>query len=80
MFYVYVLRSIDFPDQIYIGFTINPKERLATHNRGSSSHTAKYKPWALISYHCFKHERTAIAFEKYLKSHSGRAFTVKRLL
>ena len=80
MYYVYVLRSINFPDEIYIGFTINLKKRLSDHNCGNSSHTVKYMPWALVSYHAFLQEKTALTFEKYLKSHSGRAFLSKRLL
>jgi hypothetical protein len=36
-------------------------------------------PWELITYLAFKDKSTAQAFEKYLKSHSGKAFTNKRL-
>lgn len=77
---VYVLRSILFYDQIYIGVTKNLKKRLSDHNCGNSPHASKYKPWEIISYHVFSDENTAIAFEQYLKSHSGRAFLAKRLL
>jgi predicted GIY-YIG superfamily endonuclease len=79
MYYVYLLRSIPNPDQTYIGFTENLKTRLAAHNNGQSHHTAKFKPWELITYLAFKNKSTAIAFEKYLKSHSGKAFAHKRL-
>jgi putative endonuclease len=44
-----------------------------------SRHTAKYKPWRLVSYVAFSDERKAIEFERYLKSASGRAFANKRL-
>ncbi len=80
MYYVYLLRSIQNSDQTYIGFTENFKARLAAHNHGQSPHTAKFKPWELITYTTFKNKSTAIAFEKYLKSHSGKAFANKRLL
>ena len=40
---------------------------------------AKYKPWRLFSFHYFASKETALAFEKYLKSGSGRAFAKKRL-
>ncbi len=80
MYYVYLLRSIQNSDQTYIGFTENLKARLAAHNHGQSPHTAKFKPWELITYTAFKNKSTAIAFEKYLKSHSGKAFANKRLL
>ncbi|MCF6343819.1 MAG: GIY-YIG nuclease family protein [Devosiaceae bacterium] len=80
MHYVYIIRSIDFPEQEYTGATSNLKQRLAEHNSGSSKHTAKYKPWELVSYHAFIDKQKAYDFEKYLKSHSGRAFAKKRLV
>ncbi len=80
MHYVYVIRSIDFPEQEYTGATSNLKQRLTEHNSGNSKHTAKYKPWKLISYHAFIGKQKAYDFEKYLKSHSGRAFAKKRLV
>jgi putative endonuclease len=53
--------------------------RLAKHNRGEVAHTAKYLPWRLNTYVAFSDSKRAIAFEKYLKSSSGRAFAKKRL-
>lgn len=44
MFYVYLIRSISFSDQVYVGITKDLKKRLETHNSGGSVHTAKYKP------------------------------------
>lgn len=76
MWYVYILRSIEFPDQEYVGATEDLKRRIPEHNAGKSRHTAKFRPWKLIWY-CDKHK--ALAFEAYLKSHSGRAFSQKRL-
>jgi len=49
------------------------------HNNGGSIYTKDYKPWELI-WHCeFKNKSLALAFEKYLKTQSGRAFMKKRL-
>jgi putative endonuclease len=80
MWYVYIIRSIDFPEKEYIGASTNLKERLACHNRGESKHTSKFAPWKLI-WHCvFADKYKALAFEKYLKSHSGKAFANKRLV
>jgi predicted GIY-YIG superfamily endonuclease len=42
-----------------------------------SIHTAKHKPWRLITYVAFADAAKAIAFERYLKSPSGRAFANK---
>ena len=80
IWYVYVIRSIDFPDREYTGASADIKMRIADHNSGKSSHTAKYKPWELVWYCAFHGKHKALAFEKYLKSHSGRAFAKKRLL
>lgn len=78
MFYVYLLKSINFPDQKYIGYTDNLKERLETHNSGGSIYTKPYKPWIIAAYFSFQQEATAREFEKYLKSGTGRAFAKKR--
>ncbi|WP_108811011.1 GIY-YIG nuclease family protein [Sphingorhabdus sp. Alg231-15] len=79
MHYVYILQSVEHPDQHYTGLTDNVTGRLKEHNSGKSKHTAKYKPWKIISSHYFENEDTALASEKYLKSGSGRAFSQKRL-
>ncbi len=80
MYYVYLLRSLNFPDQIYIGFTQDLKKRLTNHNSGTTSHTDKYKPWEMVMFLGFKDKDAALEFERYLKSHSGRAFALKRFL
>jgi predicted GIY-YIG superfamily endonuclease len=79
MHYVYLLRSISFPDQRYVGATASLKARIQAHNAGQSVHTSKYKPWDVVAYFAFQDEQKAIAFEKYLKSGSGRAFANKHL-
>lgn len=80
MYYVYILRSINYSDQIYVGCTQDLKKRLSNHNAGTTPHTAKYKPWQLEMYLAFENKDKAIDFERYLKSHSGRAFRDKRFL
>ena len=80
MWYVYIIRSISSPDQEYTGATANLKQRLADHNATKSAHTAKFTPWRLVWYCGFPDKLKALSFEKYLKSHSGRAFAKKRLL
>jgi predicted GIY-YIG superfamily endonuclease len=79
MYYVYLLKSLNFEDVVYIGFTTNLKERLKTHNAGGSVYTSNYKPWVLHAYFAFSTKAQALAFEAYLKTHSGRAFAKKRL-
>jgi predicted GIY-YIG superfamily endonuclease len=78
MHYVYLIKSISNPDRIYIGNTVNLKQRLETHNSGGSIHTMPFRPWELIMFLGFKDKLKATAFEKYLKSGSGSAFAKKR--
>ncbi|RLC03933.1 MAG: GIY-YIG nuclease family protein [Deltaproteobacteria bacterium] len=79
MKYVYLIRSTSYPDQKYVGITSDVKSRLKAHNEGKSSHTAKFKPWELITYIAFSDPSQSAEFERYLKSGSGRAFANKRL-
>ena len=77
MFYVYILQSLTDKTKHYTGFTINLKKRIRKHNNGEVPHTNKYKPWKIITYTAFESQEKARSFEKYLKSHSGRAFASK---
>jgi predicted GIY-YIG superfamily endonuclease len=78
MWYVHIIRSIDFPDQEYTA-TADLKRRSTEHNAGRSVQTTKFKPWKLVWSCAFQDNYKALPFEKYLKSHSGRAFAQKRL-
>jgi predicted GIY-YIG superfamily endonuclease len=77
MRYVYILAS-ETSDHFYVGVTDNPKQRLARHNAGDVTHTSKFRPWKLRTYVAFSDEARALAFEKHLKTASGRAFSSKR--
>lgn len=79
MNYVYLLQNETHPEQFYTGLCANVQARLAAHNAGQSAHTSKYKPWRLLSCHWFASPPTAAAFERYLKTGSGRAFAAKHL-
>jgi predicted GIY-YIG superfamily endonuclease len=79
MKYVYILRSVAFPDRYYTGITDDLKMRLCRHNAKEVPHTSKYAPWQLKTYVAFSDEKQAFEFEKYLKTASGRAFAKKRL-
>ena len=79
MYYAYIIQS-EQDNHLYVGYTENLKKRFDAHNMGQSTHTAKYKPWKLIFYSAFIDSETARGFEKYLKSHSGKAFAQKRLI
>jgi len=73
-YYVYVLVSKKYPEKHYTGRTEDLLDRLSRHNSGSVPHTAKHRPWQIDVAISFADEAKAIDFEKYLKSHSGRAF------
>ena len=79
MKYVYLIQSIPYPDQRYIGITSDLKNRLKAHNEGRSKHTSKYKSWKLVAYVAFSDDEKASEFEQYLKSGSRRAFAAKLL-
>ena len=80
MYYVYLLQSILFPSEHYVGYSEDLKSRIKAHNFGDSKHTKKFKPWKLICYFGFADKQSAKKFELYLKTGSGRAFLKKHFL
>jgi putative endonuclease len=77
--YVYILESLAPAGGFYVGLTEDLSARLAKHNAGEVPHTAKFRPWRVKTATAFRDRDKAAAFEKYLKSPSGRAFSKKRL-
>jgi predicted GIY-YIG superfamily endonuclease len=77
---VYLIQSMSNPTRHYVGRTADVAGRLASHNAGESPQTSKYRPWRLLVRIQCLDERRAEAFEKYLKSGSGRAFLEQHLL
>jgi len=75
--YVYVLVSNPNPKRHYTGLTDDLDARLKSHNNDHVPHTAKYRPWYIETAVAFRSREKAAAFEKYVKSHSGRAFASK---
>jgi putative endonuclease len=71
---VYLLRSVADPTRPYVGLTHDLEARLVAHNAGRCAHTARHRPWEVVVAVRFADEPTAIRFERYLKSGSGRAF------
>jgi len=76
--YVYMLQSISHLGRFYVGMTQDLRQRLRTHNAGKVSHTSKFTPWRIETIVAFSDKAKAVAFEKYLKTQSGRAFAKKR--
>jgi putative endonuclease len=79
MKYVYILQSVTDREHFYTGITDDLDARISKHNLGEVAHTSKYGPWRIKTYIAFTDEDRALAFEKYLKSGSGRAFAKARL-
>lgn len=80
MYYVYLIQSVNYPNQHYVGFSDDLKMRIHEHNQGNSTHTKKFKPWYIVCYFAFKDRNKAKQFEYYLKTGSGRAFLKKHFL
>jgi putative endonuclease len=77
--FVYILRSESDRRRHYVGVASDVDERLTWHNGGPSGYTLNHRPWCVIVSMEFPDEGSAVRFEKYLKSGSGRAFTRRHL-
>jgi putative endonuclease len=75
---VYILQCAD--NGTYIGCTEDLNERIERHNNGYVPATKGRIPVKLIVDISFLDKYRAFAFEKYLKSGSGRAFINKHFL
>jgi len=74
-YYVYILQSEQDQSRHYTGLTQDLDKRLKAHNNGNVPHSRKYRPWYIETAVAFRSHEKALAFEKYLKTHSGRAFS-----
>jgi predicted GIY-YIG superfamily endonuclease len=72
--YVYILQSTADPARFYVGLTDHLRDRLNQHNKGKVTSTKSHRPWSLKNAFGFRNRHRAAAFERYLKSGSGRAF------
>lgn len=78
--FVYVLRSLVDPSRYYVGLTCDVTQRLEKHNSGGSIHTVANRPWQLVAAIEFSNVDSAVKFERYLKSGSGRAFSKRHFV
>ena len=77
--FVYILRSVNKPERYYVGLTADPSQRLRLHNAAACRSTAANRPWRMVAIVEFADASRAAAFERYLKSGSGRAFANRHL-
>ena len=72
MYYVYVLRS-QLDGKLYIGYTINLRNRLQEHQRGEVTSKKARRPLDLVFYEGYKSMGDAKRREKYLKTSKGKS-------
>ncbi|MEQ9298029.1 MAG: GIY-YIG nuclease family protein [Cyclobacteriaceae bacterium] len=75
---VYILKCSD--SSYYTGCTNNLDDRLKRHKLGQVHYTKSRLPFEIVVTINFPDRYKAYAFEKYLKSGSGRAFAKRHLL
>lgn len=78
MFYVYILQS-EMKHRLYIGKTVDLKNRLKEHNAGQNASTKPYRPWVLVFYEAYIKQSDASRREKYLKTTQGHQ-ALRRML
>jgi predicted GIY-YIG superfamily endonuclease len=74
---VYILVSETDKTRHYTGITEDLEARLKAHNNVQVPYTSKFRPWQIETAIAFRSRKKAAEFERYLKSHSGRAFAAK---
>ena len=75
MYYVYILRCAD--GKYYVGYTKDYKDRMARHRRGEVKYTSSKLPVEVVTVIALPDKYKAIYLEDYLKTGSGRAFSMK---
>jgi predicted GIY-YIG superfamily endonuclease len=77
MRYVYILELNN--SSYYVGSSPRLEDRIKDHQEGKCRSTKDKRPVKLHWYCCFKDDKQAFAFEKYLKGGSGTAFRHRHL-
>ena len=64
-YFVYLLKS-EVSNRTYVGYTIDVQQRLRRHNgelSGGARRTRIARPWKVVMFVSFEHERTAMQYE-----------------
>jgi predicted GIY-YIG superfamily endonuclease len=66
-YFVYLLKST-VSNRTYVGYTVDVRNRVNVHNglpgRGKGAkRTSKFRPWKVVMFVSFEHERTAMQYE-----------------
>jgi predicted GIY-YIG superfamily endonuclease len=75
----YTVYILECRDGYYVGCTDNLDDRLERHTKGRVPATKNRLPLKLTNTFGFNDKYKAFNFERYLKSGSGRAFSIKHL-
>ena len=75
--YAYILDSIRYLDRRYTGMTSRLDRRLQARICGQVRSTHAARPWQIQTALVFRSAAKAAAFERYLKSDSGRVFAAQ---
>jgi len=78
MFYTYVLKSIK-DNELYVGWTVDLKERINEHQKGHVRSTKNRLPIDLVYYEACLTREGAIKREKQLKTGFGRKYLKNRI-
>ena len=78
MWFVYILKCAD--NSYYTGCTSDLDDRINRHLKGENTYKKYRLPVVFVYYSAFNNKYKAYEFEKYLKSGSGKAFAIKRLI
>jgi len=78
MYFVYIIKCSNA--QYYTGLTRDIRVRMLKHKTGDVKFTKPFLPIQLVFCSCFSNQHKAAMFEKYLKTHSGKAFRNKHLV
>jgi putative endonuclease len=79
MFYVYILQSKK-DNKLYIGYSLNLRERVNEHLKGKVLSTRNRRPMVLIYYEAYRAEKDARVREFFLKTGQGRDFIKKNII
>ena len=67
--YVYMIKSIKYGKmKTYVGYTIDPKKRLFSHNAGKGAKSTRGRYWRIIFIKAYKNKSLALKAEYYLKN------------
>ncbi len=76
MFYAYILKNRF--DKIYIGYSVDLRKRIKSHNYGRVKSTKQGKPWKLVYYEAYLSKKDAKLREKTLKNYGSTLGQLKK--